>query len=114
MLDIAISCPFFISQKCLKKIPAKIIKNYVPSDIYTKYKGNIFKKRFRLGCCFKQFGTVAYFEFVVCPTCETFINKYEGCDHMVCSRCLTHFCYNCGKKYHFAFDHSRLEFYHTC
>lgn len=33
-----------------------------------------------------------------CPTCEFWIEKTFGCNHMVC-RCGTEFCYNCGKYY---------------
>ncbi|CAG8536946.1 14435_t:CDS:2 [Dentiscutata erythropus] len=31
-----------------------------------------------------------------CPQCETPIEKSMGCNHMVCTRCETHFCYLCG------------------
>lgn len=32
----------------------------------------------------------------VCPTCSTAIEKSEGCNHMHCFTCQTHFCYRCG------------------
>ena len=31
-----------------------------------------------------------------CPQCETAIEKSMGCNHMLCTRCKTHFCYLCG------------------
>ncbi|CAG8492359.1 5975_t:CDS:2 [Racocetra fulgida] len=31
-----------------------------------------------------------------CPQCETPIEKSMGCNHMLCTRCETHFCYLCG------------------
>ncbi|RIA92785.1 hypothetical protein C1645_723143 [Glomus cerebriforme] len=31
-----------------------------------------------------------------CPQCETAIEKSMGCNHMLCTRCETHFCYLCG------------------
>ncbi|CAG8563481.1 4998_t:CDS:2 [Funneliformis mosseae] len=31
-----------------------------------------------------------------CPQCETAIEKSMGCNHMLCTRCQTHFCYLCG------------------
>tara|TARA_Y100000590_G_scaffold448456_2_gene585152 strand:+ start:364 stop:759 length:396 start_codon:yes stop_codon:yes gene_type:complete len=114
LLDIAIICPLFNNEKCFKKLPSKLVKKYVSEKMYKKYKSNILKKRFRIPCLFKQFGTVSDIEFIVCPTCESFINKDDGCDHMVCSRCLTHFCYQCGKKYDMIFNLHGLEFKHRC
>ncbi|KAI9140267.1 hypothetical protein BKA69DRAFT_1029718 [Paraphysoderma sedebokerense] len=31
-----------------------------------------------------------------CPSCSTYITKTEGCNHMTCQSCQTHFCYRCG------------------
>lgn len=31
-----------------------------------------------------------------CPTCGTDIERTEGCNHITCSTCGTHFCYLCG------------------
>ncbi|CAI2165145.1 6556_t:CDS:2 [Funneliformis geosporum] len=31
-----------------------------------------------------------------CPQCEAAIEKSMGCNHMLCTRCQTHFCYLCG------------------
>lgn len=33
-----------------------------------------------------------------CPRCEVAVEKSEGCNHMTCMRCGTHFCYRCGSK----------------
>ncbi|KEP49035.1 putative ubiquitin-protein ligase E3 [Rhizoctonia solani 123E] len=33
-----------------------------------------------------------------CPRCETRVEKSEGCNHMTCPRCTTHFCFRCGTK----------------
>ncbi|KAL1409025.1 hypothetical protein Q8F55_005849 [Vanrija albida] len=33
-----------------------------------------------------------------CPGCNSFIEKSEGCNHMTCDQCRTHFCYRCGAK----------------
>ncbi|PHH74401.1 hypothetical protein CDD82_4955 [Ophiocordyceps australis] len=30
-----------------------------------------------------------------CPTCDAPAQKTQGCNHMICSRCETHFCYLC-------------------
>ncbi|KAL8611406.1 hypothetical protein ACOMHN_014461 [Nucella lapillus] len=34
-----------------------------------------------------------------CPCCQTYIQRSEGCDSMVCSRCGSNFCYQCGHQY---------------
>lgn len=40
---------------------------------------------------------------VICPgnkggtPCKYLISKVSGCDHMICAKCDTHFCWNCGK-----------------
>lgn len=31
-----------------------------------------------------------------CPTCDAPASKTHGCNHMICSRCNTHFCYLCS------------------
>ncbi|CAG9999802.1 unnamed protein product [Clonostachys byssicola] len=31
-----------------------------------------------------------------CPTCDAPAQKTHGCNHMICSRCQTHFCYLCS------------------
>lgn len=31
-----------------------------------------------------------------CPTCDSRAQKTHGCNHMICFRCNTHFCYLCG------------------
>ena len=31
-----------------------------------------------------------------CPTCNAPAQKTHGCNHMICSKCSTHFCYLCG------------------
>jgi E3 ubiquitin-protein ligase RNF14 len=33
---------------------------------------------------------------VACIGCATIIQKVDGCNHMVCTVCKTHFCYLCG------------------
>jgi hypothetical protein len=35
-----------------------------------------------------------------CPTCRTGIERIEGCFHMHCTCCGTHFCYDCGDEIH--------------
>lgn len=42
-----------------------------------------------------------------CPTCRVYIQRSTGCPHMTCSRCETHFCYNCGGRFvdFLTFDH---------
>jgi E3 ubiquitin-protein ligase RNF217 len=39
-----------------------------------------------------------------CPKCSVYIEKIDGCDHMVCSKCESKFCYRCGSR-------MRLPFY---
>ncbi|XP_076456869.1 uncharacterized protein LOC143291121 isoform X2 [Babylonia areolata] len=34
-----------------------------------------------------------------CPKCKIFIQRSLGCDHMLCTRCSTNFCYKCGECY---------------
>jgi len=34
----------------------------------------------------------------MCPGCRTGIERLEGCFHMNCTLCGTHFCYECGKE----------------
>lgn len=31
-----------------------------------------------------------------CPGCKAIIQKSMGCNHMICLRCATNFCYLCG------------------
>ena len=31
-----------------------------------------------------------------CPTCDARAQKTHGCNHMICFKCNTHFCYLCG------------------
>lgn len=33
-----------------------------------------------------------------CPNCATGVERIEGCFHMKCPTCATHFCYECGKS----------------
>jgi hypothetical protein len=33
-----------------------------------------------------------------CPQCMTPIHKHDGCQHMQCTQCQTHFCYTCGDE----------------
>lgn len=42
--------------------------------------------------------SIAYLELHTspCPTCSAPAQKTHGCNHMVCSRCDTHFCYLCS------------------
>lgn len=39
-----------------------------------------------------------------CPKCAIYIEKIDGCDHMICSKCTSKFCYRCGSR-------MRLPFY---
>jgi E3 ubiquitin-protein ligase RNF217 len=39
-----------------------------------------------------------------CPKCSIYIEKIDGCDHMMCSKCNSKFCYRCGSR-------MRLPFY---
>ncbi|KXN84114.1 hypothetical protein AN958_00439 [Leucoagaricus sp. SymC.cos] len=34
-----------------------------------------------------------------CPTCDAPIEKIEGCNHMTCTRCQTHICWQCMKTF---------------
>lgn len=34
-----------------------------------------------------------------CPTCSVPIEKTEGCNHMMCTRCQTHICWQCMKTF---------------
>ncbi|UJR23701.1 hypothetical protein I4U23_026682 [Adineta vaga] len=33
-----------------------------------------------------------------CPKCLIYIEKIDGCDHMLCSKCNSKFCYRCGSR----------------
>ncbi|KAH8818592.1 hypothetical protein DL96DRAFT_1470986, partial [Flagelloscypha sp. PMI_526] len=33
-----------------------------------------------------------------CPQCKVAIERSVGCNHMICSRCRSHFCYGCGGR----------------
>ncbi|CAF1523170.1 unnamed protein product [Adineta steineri] len=34
-----------------------------------------------------------------CPSCKVYIQRTKGCDHIVCLRCKTEFCYKCGGRF---------------
>ncbi|KAJ3553961.1 hypothetical protein NP233_g12526 [Leucocoprinus birnbaumii] len=34
-----------------------------------------------------------------CPTCDAPIEKVEGCNHMMCTQCQTHICWQCTKTF---------------
>ncbi|CAM4749618.1 unnamed protein product [Rotaria magnacalcarata] len=34
-----------------------------------------------------------------CPSCKVYIQRTNGCDHIVCVRCKTEFCYKCGDRF---------------
>mmetsp|Transcript_10421 Transcript_10421/g.15607 ORF Transcript_10421/g.15607 Transcript_10421/m.15607 type:complete len:488 (+) Transcript_10421:90-1553(+) len=38
-----------------------------------------------------------------CPNCKTAIERSEGCFHMNCTDCGTHFCYECGEEIFFPY-----------
>ena len=38
-------------------------------------------------------------ECVKCPNCMILTYKVDGCNHMKCERCNTHFCYLCAQQY---------------
>ena len=38
-----------------------------------------------------------------CPTCKNAIERIEGCFHIHCTECGTHFCYECGEEIFFPF-----------
>ncbi|KAG5422242.1 hypothetical protein I9W82_001337 [Candida metapsilosis] len=40
-----------------------------------------------------------------CPGCGAVIEKFEGCNKMKCSECLTCFCFNCGTQIDNSYDH---------
>ncbi|TKA51816.1 hypothetical protein B0A53_05168 [Rhodotorula sp. CCFEE 5036] len=33
-----------------------------------------------------------------CPGCSARVEKSQGCNHMTCAKCASHFCYRCGKS----------------
>ncbi|KWU45046.1 hypothetical protein RHOSPDRAFT_17004 [Rhodotorula sp. JG-1b] len=33
-----------------------------------------------------------------CPGCSAWVEKSQGCNHMTCAKCASHFCYRCGKS----------------
>lgn len=33
-----------------------------------------------------------------CPGCGVDTQKFSGCDHLLCTQCGTHWCFNCGEK----------------
>ena len=39
----------------------------------------------------------------ICPTCKNGIERSEGCFHMHCTQCGTHFCYECGEEIFYPF-----------
>lgn len=36
--------------------------------------------------------------WMLCPRCSTMTSKKNGCDHILCTMCGTHWCYRCGSK----------------
>lgn len=48
----------------------------------------------------------------ICPNCSNGVERIEGCFHMKCSQCATHFCYECGKL--FALAQKKMRRHHDC
>ena len=85
-----LECPLCQKSYCLKcktewhenitceenQLSIKGIKNQESEIIFEEYVK---------GCNFKK-----------CPKCKRWVEKTEGCDHIVCL-CGTHFCYSCGE-----------------
>ncbi|CAJ0748225.1 24462_t:CDS:2 [Entrophospora sp. SA101] len=44
-----------------------------------------------------------------CPGCKTIIQRSMGCEHMICLRCATHFCYLCGNAISSTAPHQHLN-----
>ena len=37
-------------------------------------------------------------KYMRCPKCKVFVERIEGCNAMVCTRCQAQFCYQCGRE----------------
>lgn len=44
-----------------------------------------------------------------CPRCNVLISRSQGCNHMTCTNCGTHFCYRCGAKLDAADPYSHFK-----
>ena len=85
-------CPLCDSEYCLK-CKSKWHENQTCED----YRTNIAlsKKEKKLDELFFDF--VKGSKFKQCPYCRHWVEKNEGCNHIVC-KCGNNFCYNCGGK----------------
>lgn len=47
---------------------------------------------------------------VPCPKCKMPVSRTQGCNHMICAACTTHFCYRCGADItQVGYDHFRAD-----
>jgi E3 ubiquitin-protein ligase RNF14 len=80
----------------------KIVKDYLEADEKSKVKFEIRYGKKNLDKLIRDVATELEAEKWVklnaqnCPSCKAAIEKSMGCNHMICSRCHTHFCYLCG------------------
>ena len=65
-----------------------VCKNLKPYMRKECYRNSCFKYRLRCNDCSPKI-------FRECPGCSVMIEKMDGCNHMTCSNCNTHFCWIC-------------------
>lgn len=77
-----------------KILNAKYGRNKILKAIDEYQMDKLFEQMLRLGTDLKE-----------CPGCGAVIEKFEGCNKMKCSECLTCFCFNCGTQTDNSYDH---------
>lgn len=77
-----------------KILNAKYGRNKILKAIDEYQMDKLFEQMLRQGSDLKE-----------CPGCGAVIEKFEGCNKMKCSECLTCFCFNCGTQTDNSYDH---------
>ncbi|KAF8207104.1 hypothetical protein K438DRAFT_1713974 [Mycena galopus ATCC 62051] len=85
----------FSCRECQPPVPAHRPRHRVKQDAPTKILNR--KERAQQHAGWKE---IPGLRTVLCPNmrCNVRILKNGGCNHMMCSRCSTHFCWTCGKQ----------------
>lgn len=83
---------FIVCRKCSARTCISHGKRYCgKNNNYCCVDGLSTEKELRLSSAWISKNTV------ICPNCSIPIERYDGCKHMECTKCKTHFCWTCSE-----------------